>query len=110
MNFFIGAQYASKYPAVEINDLARRMRQVVMEMIDELGDLFFRIEVSENVIGEDFFPVRIRYIAGHVVIHESWQDGINANLRRTPFTGQRFCESEQSGFGAGIGNLSQGRV
>ena len=110
MIFFIGAQYASKYPAVEINDLTRRMRQVVMEMIDELGNLFFRIEVSEDVIGEDFFPMRSRYIGGHVVIHESWQDGIHANLRRAPFTGQRFCESEQSGFGAGIGNLSQGRV
>ena len=110
MNFFIGAQYASKYPAVEINDLARRVCQVVMEMIDELGDLFFRIEVSENVIGENFFPAHSRHIGGHAVIHESRQDGIHANLRRAPFTGQRFCESEQSGFGAGIGNLSQGRV
>ena len=91
MNFFIGTQYASNDPAVEINDLSRGMGQVIMKMVDELGDLFFRIEVPEYVIGEDFFPVRSRHMRAHVVIHESWQDGIHANLGKTAFTSQRFC-------------------
>jgi len=74
--------------AVEAEDLAGGVGELVVEVVDEGGDDFRGVEVGHDVFCEDVVAALGGDGAGHGCFHEAGEDGVDADAVRAVGVGE----------------------
>lgn len=100
----------SPNPVVQLENLARSMGQLLMQMMDEFPDHVRCVDTPEVVIRQNLrFAPRGNGI-GHPGFKKAGQDGVYPDSMPTILPGKRFRQPQQGRLRRGVCGLADGRV
>lgn len=82
------------------------MGEILVEIADEFGDRRGSVEAAQSVVCLNFGFPRVGHGLGHPRFHESRQNGVDPDIRRSMSGGQIGDQPEQGRFGRGISGLA----